>query len=211
VLTTVILASVMAGAVMSLLHAARAGDRALEVISKIAASTAFVIVGFVRWSPDNPVNTWLIAALTLCAIGDVCLLWQRFFDVGLFSFLAGHLAYGAGFATALPLSQWPVLILVPLTIAAASVLRWLWPYFGQRRISVTAYVIVISIMVWGGFAGSLRDALPWSAAAGALLFYLSDLAVARQRFVHKDFANRAVGLPTYYLGQLFLAMTIGAG
>jgi len=58
---------------------------------------------------------------------------------------------------------------------------------------------------------SAKDALPWTAAAGAALFYLSDLAVARQRFVHEDFINRALGLPTYYLGQLLLALTVGAG
>ena len=35
-------------------------------------------------------------------------------------------------------------------------------------------------------------------------------AVARQRFVRPDFINRALGLPTYYLGQLLLALTVGA-
>ncbi len=57
----------------------------------------------------------------------------------------------------------------------------------------------------------VRNALPWTAAAGALLFYLSDLMVARQRFVQASYLNRAFGLPTYYLGQLLLAMTIRAG
>jgi uncharacterized membrane protein YhhN len=76
---------------------------------------------------------------------------------------------------------------------------------------VLTYIVVISVMVWGGISSSSSGVLPWTAAGGALLFYCSDLAVARQRFVHESFINRAVGLPVYYLGQLLLALTIGAG
>ena len=152
VISTVILASVMAAAVASLLRAVRVGDRTLEIISKTTASAVFVMLGLDRWSPGDAVGTWLIAALVLCAAGDLCLLWDRSFDLGLISFLLGHLAYVIGFGVA----------------------------------------------------------LPWTAATGAILFYLSDLAVARHRFVHESFVNRAIGLPTYYLGQLLLALTIGA-
>jgi hypothetical protein len=65
-------------------------------------------------------------------------------------------------------------------------------------------------MLWGGVSATTKGHLPWTAAVGAILFYLSDLAVARQRFVQQSFINRALGLPIYYLGQLLLAMTIGA-
>ncbi|MCP4006145.1 MAG: lysoplasmalogenase, partial [bacterium] len=43
---------------------------------------------------------------------------------------------------------------------------------------------------------------------GALMFYVSDLAVARDRFVATGFDNRIWGLPLYYCGQLVLASTI---
>jgi uncharacterized membrane protein YhhN len=211
VFVNVVFASIMAGAVFSLLHAIRVGDRPLEVLSKSAASAAFVALGFARWSAGDPVGTCLIAALVLCAIGDFCLLWCRSFDFGLFSFLLGHLAYVTGFAVALPMGRWPLLALAPLAVAGAIASRWLWPHLGRRRPVVLTYIVVISVMVWGGISTSSSGVLPWTAAAGALLFYCSDLAVARQRFVHESFINRAVGLPMYYLGQLLLALTIGAG
>jgi hypothetical protein len=44
---------------------------------------------------------------------------------------------------------------------------------------------------------------------GAGLFYVSDLAVARDRFIAPGFANAAWGLPLYYGGQLVLALTLG--
>jgi uncharacterized membrane protein YhhN len=46
--------------------------------------------------------------------------------------------------------------------------------------------------------------------AGAVAFYLSDLAVARERFVVSSRWNPTWGLPLYYGGQLLLASTVVA-
>jgi len=37
------------------------------------------------------------------------------------------------------------------------------------------------------------------------LFYVSDLSVARDRFVARAFVNRARGLPAYYAAQVLMA------
>jgi uncharacterized membrane protein YhhN len=210
-LTTVVFASIMAGAVISLLYAIRVEDRPLEVMSKTAASAAFVILGFIRWSHGDIVGAWLVAGLALCTAGDLFLLSDRSFDVGLITFLLGHTSYVVGYGAALPIPQWSLVILVPLVVVGGAASGWLWPHLGRRRVPVLVYIVVVSVMVWGGISTYARDVLPWTAAAGALLFYLSDLAVARHRFIHKSFINRALGLPTYYLGQFLLALTIGAG
>jgi uncharacterized membrane protein YhhN len=210
VVSTVVLASIMAGAAISLLRAIRVEDRIQEVLSKTAASATFVVLGAIRWSNGDIVGGWLVAGLALCAVGDVLLLRDRTFDVGLVAFLFGHVLYIAGFHAALPATRWSWLVLAPLVIVSGGAARWLWPHLGSRRISVLAYVVVISVMVWGGVSVFTAGVLPWTAAAGALLFYLSDLAVARHRFVHQSFVNRALGLPTYYVGQLLLALTVGA-
>ena len=209
-LTTVVLASVLAASVASLLWAIRVEDRVLEVISKTAASASFVSVGVVRWSAGEVPGGWFLGALAVCAAGDVLLLGKRSFDAGLLAFLVGHALYIVGFNAALPIEMWPLLILVPPGLVSVGAAVWLWSHLGQRRILVLTYVAAITIMVWGGFSTVFRSSMPWMAAAGASLFYLSDLAVARHRFVHESFVNRTLGLPTYYLGQLLLAMSIGA-
>jgi uncharacterized membrane protein YhhN len=210
-LTSVILASILAGAVVTLLRAIRVEDRIQEVMSKTAASVTFVILGAIRWTGGDIVGGWIVAGLAFCAIGDVLLLGKRTFDVGLLAFLLGHVLYVAGFHAALPVGRWSWLALAPLLIVSGGAARWLWPRLDRRRFSVVSYIIAISFMVWGGVSVYTRGVLPWTAAAGAFLFYLSDLAVARQRFVHESFVNRAIGLPIYYFGQLLLALTIGAG
>ncbi len=208
-LLTVVLISFTAASVASLLWAIRVGDRTLEAVSKAAASTSFVALGVAHWAPGDAVGAWLIVGLVLCAAGDLLLLGDRTFDLGLIAFLLGHLAYVAAFHTALPMGWWPLLVLTPLALAGVAVLIWLWPRLGRRRVPVAAYVAAITAMVWGGVAATAAGALPWTAAVGATLFYLSDLAVARQRFVHASFVNRALGLPLYYAAQTLIALTVG--
>jgi len=203
------LVAVILGAVASLLTAIRSGDRILEVVSKAAASASFVALGLLRWAGDGSIGGWIVAGLALCAVGDLLLLGSgRSFDLGLLSFLLGHCAYIGAFATALPPSAWWRPAVVPLVLAAAGALRWLWPHLGRRRLPVVAYIVAISVMVWGAVAVVRAGAFPATAAAGAFLFYLSDLAVARHRFVKPEFLNRGIGLPLYFAGQVLIAMSI---
>ena len=207
--TTIVLLSILAACVVSLLRAIRVGDRALEILSKNAASLTFVTLGALRWSSGDVVGTWILAGLVFCALGDALLLGKRTFDAGLASFLVGHVLYGAGFNAALPIQAWSLVVLVPLGVAGAAAIMWLWPHLGKKRLPVLAYIVAITIMVWGGISVAIAGVLPWTAALGAGLFYLSDLAVARHRFVHESFVNRALGLPLYYAGQALLALIIG--
>ena len=74
------------------------------------------------------------------------------------------------------------------------------------RPPLLAYVVTISLMVVvaAGAMGAGGVLIP----LGALLFYVSDLAVARDRFVAPGFANRLWGLPLYYTATLILAATV---
>jgi uncharacterized membrane protein YhhN len=207
-MVNVVLISVIAGAVASLLVAIRTEERALEILSKAAASLGFVILGAANWSPGDPVGSWIVAGLVLCAVGDLLLRFDQTFDLGLFSFLGGHLAYVTAFATALPVQQWRLLFLAPVVLTSVGALSWLWPHLGRRKASVSAYVVTISIMVWGSLSVASAETLGWTVAFGALLFYLSDLFVARHRFVTAEFLNRGLGLPIYYTGQILIALSI---
>ena len=196
------------GALAGLLRAIRVRDHEEEVVFKTAASLLFVILGAIAWSSDNPFATWILVGLALCAFGDVLLIWERTFDIGLISFLLGHVAYVAAFAAAAPATEWARWILLPIALTSSAALAWLWPHLGRRRTSVGAYVVVITIMVWGALAVTSAGVLGWMIAIGAVLFYLSDLTVARDRFVHADFINRAIGLPMYYAAQVLIALSV---
>ena len=80
------------------------------------------------------------------------------------------------------------------------------------KLPVICYILVISAMVVGAGSVMGADNLKLSgrllAFGGALSFYLSDLFVARQRFLKAEFVNRLIGLPLYYIGQFLLALSI---
>jgi uncharacterized membrane protein YhhN len=80
-------------------------------------------------------------------------------------------------------------------------------------IPVIFYIAVITSMVIAAGSVLLDTELSRNARfmvfSGALLFYLSDIFVARNRFLGKAFINRLLGLPLYYTGQFLLAFSVG--
>ncbi len=201
---------VTVAAVAMLLAAIRQGRSRVAFAAKAVASTTFVAAGVAGWSPSAPAASWLLAGLVLGAAGDLLLTRERSFDLGLLAFLVGHVAYIVAFRAALPIAAWALpLLLLPLALGVAAAI-WLWGFLGRRMPAVLAYVVSICFMTWGGLAVWAAGALPWTAGTGAVLFTLSDLAVARQRFVTPAFLNRAVGLPLYYAAQLLIAATIAS-
>ena len=79
-------------------------------------------------------------------------------------------------------------------------------------IPVAFYIVVISVMVSGAWAvfrnPNMNRVGAWLILFGALLFYVSDIFVARNRFIETEFLNRLFGLPFYYIGQFLLAFSV---
>lgn len=178
------------------------GARVVRAAGKLGASATFVALALAL-GVDGPLEHGILAGLALSVVGDALLLSSRrpAFLAGLVAFLLAHLAYAAAFAGAARPS--PVAGVAVAAITAAA-LRWLWPSLGAMRAPVVAYCAVITAMLWLAL-GVDRPEI----RAGAALFYASDLLVARDRFVRPGLANRIVGLPLYYAGQLLLALSVG--
>ncbi|MBT8194128.1 MAG: lysoplasmalogenase [Acidimicrobiia bacterium] len=194
----------------ALLASERTGSTA-RLVAKPVASAGFIAVAVAAGALDTGFGRWMLAALVLSALGDVFLLGSseaRFLG-GLGSFLTAHLVYGIAFlvrGVAAP----GLLAIVPFAIFARHVLRWLGPHLSDRmRGPVVAYAVVISVM--GVLAVvTATDVWDWRIPVGAVMFVISDLAVARDNFVAPGFTNRLWGLPLYYGGQLLLAWAAGA-
>ena len=208
-MTAIALSAITAIAVAVLVVAERRGNRRLVLVTKAVASLAFVLLGWSRFGSGHPYGAWVLLALVLCFAGDLLLMLRRGFLPGLASFLLGHLAYVLAFSALLLPRSWPPAWALPPLMVSTVAAAWLSPHLERLRVPVLAYVTVITVMVWGALAVTAAGRGPWFLAAGAVLFYLSDLAVARDRLVVKRFASRAWGLPAYYLGQLLLALTAG--
>ena len=132
------------------------------------------------------------------------------------SFLLGHLAYVVACAQLVAISHWGGVLIVPPCLAALVVLAYLWKYLGEMRIAVLLYVATIVLMVVGAIAvyqSALRpidDRQATLLLVGALLFFVSDIAVAKSRFVRARFLDKSWGLPAYYFGQLCIAWSLAS-
>jgi uncharacterized membrane protein YhhN len=181
---------------------------------KPATSTLFVIAGLGR-APTGPYDWLVVAGLGLSLVGDVALIppGEAWFLAGLVAFLGAHIAYAAAFLTPGGVAM-PNPLAAGLGIAAAAgFIAYFRPHLGRMFWPVIAYVGAITLMIVA--AWSLGDrvsaATASRAALGATLFYLSDLTVARDRFLSgTGYPNRAIGLALYYVGQFLLAFSIRA-
>ena len=185
----------------------------MRLATKSLASLAFVGVGAVNFASGstNPAHIALLIGLCFGAAGDVALALpeQRWFTRGLVAFLCGHLAYVLAFSTWTPPRAWlQPRAVVPLLLVVLC-MAWLWRRLGRRRWVVSVYAVISGTLVTGALA-TLFAAPGGVAAAGALLFVFSDLAVARQRFVAPSFWNKLWGLPCYYAAQLLIAWEMAA-
>lgn len=203
--------SLTALAVACLLWAERRSSRIGIWLAKPLASLGFLGVALAAGALGSVYGRWLLSALVLSALGDVLLISRGArlrFGLGLLSFLLSHVIFTGAFAI-LGLDPLASLLAAALALPAAwAGLRWLWPHLAPAmRTPVLAYVIVISLMGVTA-AGACSHVGEPGILIGAGLFYVSDLAVARERFVSASFWNRAWGLPLYYGAQLVLAWTI---
>ena len=205
-------AALTAASFVGLVVADRLHSKAAVWIAKPLASAGFVGAAIAGGAASHPPGQAILVALLLSFAGDVLLIprTRKLFLAGLGSFLLGHLAYAVAFlirgvdpvysaaalAVLLPLGWW--------------VSRWLRPHLPQGMvIPVHAYIAVITAMVACAAGGLRTEGGPLMFVA-AVAFFLSDLAVARDRFVRPGLINRALGLPFYYGAQLLFAYAASA-
>ena len=189
-------------------QAARAG--------KMLASTGFVVVAVVAGASGSPFGRAVLVALVSSWVGDLALTFrtERAFIVGLVAFAWAHVAYTVAFVLRGVAAGPTVVAAVGLAVIGRFVWRWLSDGVPpDLRRPVVGYIVVIGTMVATAY-GTFASAGDPRIVAGATAFFVSDLAVAKERFVASPAPRRGVpdrlwGLPLYFAGQVLLALAGG--
>ncbi len=155
----------------------------------------------------------LLVGLSFSLAGDVALMFDapKAFLTGLVCFLLAHVVYSATFVTFA--GRYPQQIAIAAVVAAVGVLfyRYLYPGLGQMRLPVACYAFVISIMVLAAtgtlFSSEFTSLQGWLVTIGAVLFYVSDMILAVNRFLRPLRNYALANLSTYYGGQLLIALS----
>ena len=214
-MTTILIVILAVGLLLGLIRAETSEQPWRILCFKTPLSLLFIAVWFLQRHPNVPYAALILIGLICCLAGDVLLAFDspRPFLMGLVSFLLGHIAYSAAFFAVGGLGPWMASGVLFVMAAGGSIWRWLSPHLDDMAMPVLAYIVVISIMVCGAWSIAGISIIPSSTRAGivggAALFYLSDICVARQRFIKKAHVNRLAGLPLYYAAQFLLSFTSG--
>ena len=198
------------GACAALVLCEYRGWKVGKILLKIVASTAFLAFALQLDATASAYGLLILLGLGLSWVGDVFLLSQksRLFLFGLTSFLLAHVAFAMAFAS-LPISGVALVVgLGVMSCLGIAVIAWLWSHLKAfYRVAVTAYVTAIVAMCALAIAASAASGI-WLLAVGAVLFAISDIAVARNRFVAPGASNKLWGLPLYYVAQIILASSV---
>jgi uncharacterized membrane protein YhhN len=200
---------------LGVLYCEKKKDRIPLLITKSVLSLLFVMTALLQPHPVPAYYRYLLVGLILCLIGDVCLALpqKKAFMGGLVAFLIGHVFYIFGFSSLIPISCWISTGVLIICGVSAFIFLWLRPRLKSMLVPVLIYIVVITLMAFGAWAVFWKSSFQISGRAlilaGALCFYVSDVFVARHRFVKEEYRNRLLGLPLYYTGQFMLAFSVG--
>ncbi|XP_034071850.1 lysoplasmalogenase-like protein TMEM86A [Gymnodraco acuticeps] len=154
----------------------------------------------------------IFAGLVFSALGDAFLIWQEqgYFVYGLLMFAITHILYSLAFGMK------PVNVTAGLVVTAVSSVSYLllYPYLsGPFTYLVAVYIGLIGFMGWRAVAGLqlANDLWTWTklcACLGAVLFMVSDLTIAVNKFCFPVPHSRAIIMATYYAAQMLISLSV---
>jgi uncharacterized membrane protein YhhN len=198
-----------------LLYSEKRGNQKGKLPTKTILSCLFIFAALVQPHLSSGYFYMLLIGLIFCLGGDIFLALprERMFLFGLISFLLGHVFYAVCFFYAADLTPWTWIGVGVGLVISGGVFLWLRPHLGSMLWPVIAYIVVITVMLVGAWTvlgdKTVEPSGRLLVFSGAASFYLSDLFVARDRFLKTEFNNRLFGLPLYYFGQFLLAFSVG--
>ena len=164
---------------------------------------------------DTNAEYILLSALVFSVIGDACLVYPRYFLLGLLSFAVTQVLYTSLFdgGPHLFLDADRGAIAAGATVATISLTVYFGIVSNMSRLTkplAFLYCCLISFMLWSAIVKVQRETTDWTifGAAGAGLFYCSDLLLAINKWgVRIPFSPYLI-LGTYYTAQLFIVVAI---
>ena len=144
--------------------------------------------------------------------GDVALMFEssKAFLIGLVLFLLGHLVYATVLTIPNGFHPQDLITAIALLAIAVPLYRYLKPGLGSMKGPVIGYILVICFMVNRAASVFFGTAFTTTQARlttlGAILFMLSDIVLALNRFGH-PLKKDKLSLLLYYSGQLLIALS----
>lgn len=179
-------------------------------------SFGFALAGFIMWknqttiaNPDSYMVApqWVLIAIGLCVLGDVCL--NVNFIAGGILFFLGHIAYIIFFLT---LAAFNNIAFLLYTLLCAACLCYFYQYSTiVKRFHLLFVLYAMTILATLTFGLLLPYTYGWYGflpAAASFFLVSSDFILARNKLTDNSKVLRLLSLTCYFGGQYLMAMTI---
>jgi uncharacterized membrane protein YhhN len=180
----------------------------LRRVTKPSVLALLTLAAISATADDGTVQVVVVLALLVSLAGDVALMDEDYFIVGLACFLLAHVLYTVAVLSS---PDWAparaavggALAIVVLFALGSRLDRSLGAQPAALRFGVRVYIVVILTML----------VVAWSAgpalmAIGAAFFVASDSLLGWNRFVDEDRRLQMAVMPTYHIGQALMALAL---
>jgi uncharacterized membrane protein YhhN len=174
----------------------------------MGGSTAFVLTAVAGGAWKSRYGVLILIAMILCWLGDFFgpgnfLLGAGFFLIGHFVLIAAFFVYGLK-TNRLWYS------IDGMFVVSGGLAYWILPeVFPNEQWFVASYITVISTMV--ALACATKGMLVSRyLAAGAILFFISDILLALNRYMQMEIDYTFFGYPIYYAACILFAISVAA-
>lgn len=185
---------------------------------KSAASVMFVLIAVSsRTGTFETYYILILIGLCLSLAGDVLLVFKKsgdqLFIAGLICFFLAHIFYIVAFFTVAAFSLIDIGFYAVLLTVGGMAFQYRKLRFGKLKIHIYAYMAVLCAMAAKGlsvlFVSDTRLVYAVFGAIGAVLFALSDLALAYEMFQPaKQHVFGRLNTIMYYSGQALIALSV---
>jgi len=198
------LAALTAVSVVAMLLAryARYGELGFALI--VVASTSYLLIGLLAGGLGSWYGRLMVVALVFCWVGDV--VGPGNFLAGVGAFLLAHLGLIGAFLSRGLIAKRCLATAAAVLGVSGSLFLWIYPHVPKEQHAlIFAYMFVISAMVV--LAGGVRGGGTLILVA-AVTFYVSDIFVARWRYVSPGFINGVICYPLYYAACVMFGFSV---
>jgi len=162
---------------------------------------------YLSWADFPLYGKWIVLGLLFSAVGDICLMFEKLFKLGMLSFLLGHVSYFlAVFSeSGFHLNQTAFIIFTLWLVFAVTTLPLLTK---SLKVPVIIYSLTLTFLIWQSHGLYAHNHLQFSVLflAGILMFAASDWILIRNKFLPNGMES--LKLPLYFLGQMLIAYSV---
>lgn len=181
-----------------------------EYIFKPVAALSFVFISFKLGALESGYGCLILFSLALCAVGDILLLNRKLkisFFCGMLVFAIAHLLFSLAFIKSSTFDFASLVTFLPLIMILGCInFMYLLPRVPHKfKPFILLYGLAIFMMITSAYTFMYEQKLILIAA---IFFVLSDIFVAKDRFIKRSTKNALLITPLYFAAQGLFAFSV---